>query len=66
MIDGFDQSIEISFLQRDAVRSEDVRIELVKHRLAVVEENSIEKDELEHELAQLYHVRRNIFFDLCL
>jgi hypothetical protein len=48
------------------VRSEDVRIELVKHRLAVVEENSIEKDELEHELAQLYHVRRNIFFDLCL
>ncbi|CAF1946266.1 unnamed protein product [Rotaria magnacalcarata] len=50
-----------SLLRRDAVRSEDVRIEIIKHRLTIVEVNSIEEKELTNELTQLYKDRNIIF-----
>ncbi|CAF0776472.1 unnamed protein product [Rotaria sordida] len=50
-----------NLLRRDAVRTEDVRIEIIKHRLAVAKENSIEEKELQNELAQLYNDRNIIF-----
>ncbi|UJR29393.1 hypothetical protein I4U23_010605 [Adineta vaga] len=47
-------------LRRDAVRTEDVRIESIKHRLAILKENSIEKLELQNELIDLYNLRNQI------
>ncbi|CAF1104683.1 unnamed protein product [Rotaria sordida] len=44
-------------LRRDAVPTQDVRISIVSRRLAAVKDNSIEKQKLERELAQLYKDR---------
>jgi len=49
-----------TLLKRDAVPTEDVRISIVSRRLAVAEENSIEKENLEHELVQLLNDRATI------
>ncbi len=43
-------------LQRDAVPTQDVRISIVSRRLAAAEDDSVEKQKLERELAQLYSV----------
>ncbi|CAF4372721.1 unnamed protein product, partial [Rotaria magnacalcarata] len=42
---------------RDAVPTEDVRIAIVSRRLAAAEDNSVKKQKLERELAQLYNDR---------
>ncbi|CAF0818705.1 unnamed protein product [Adineta ricciae] len=47
-------------LRRDAVPTQDVRIAIVTRRLAAAEDNSIEKQKLERELAQLYSDRSTI------
>ncbi|CAF0994550.1 unnamed protein product [Rotaria sp. Silwood1] len=47
-------------LRRDAVPTQDVRISIVSRRLAAAKDNSVEKEKLEHELAQLYKDREII------
>ncbi|CAM4771692.1 unnamed protein product [Rotaria magnacalcarata] len=46
-----------ALLRRDAVPTEDVRIAIVSRRLAAAEDNSVKKQKLERELAQLYNDR---------
>ncbi|UJR14720.1 hypothetical protein I4U23_001713 [Adineta vaga] len=46
-----------NLLRRDAVPTQDVRIAIVTRRLAAAEDNSVEKQKLERELAQLHSDR---------
>jgi legumain len=47
-------------LRRDAVRTQDVRLSIVSRRLEAAEENSAEKEQLQHELVQLINDRATI------
>jgi hypothetical protein len=45
-----------TLLRRDAVPTENVRIAITRRRLAAAQDNSLEKQKLERQLAQLHTV----------
>ncbi|CAF1591800.1 unnamed protein product [Rotaria sp. Silwood1] len=54
---NFIQNYDNNIFQYDVVPSESVRLSIIARRLANIEENSIDKENLEHQLAQLIHER---------